>query len=271
MREISTTESSSNYNDLEEMSVYDIISCMNNEDLGVAKCVQKNLHCIESLVNLTFANLKKGGRVFYIGAGTSGRLGILDASECPPTFGVSHELFIGLIAGGDKAIRKAVEFAEDDPNLGWKDLLSYNVNQKDTVIGLAASGNTPYVVGALKKAQKNNILTGCITCNKNSLLSKYSDVSIEIVVGPEFISGSTRLKSGTAQKMVLNMLSTSLMIKLGKVIDNQMVDMALSNKKLLIRGAKIISKKINVSEKKALELLKKFGSVRKVLDKKKYE
>jgi N-acetylmuramic acid 6-phosphate etherase len=271
LREISTTESSSNYNNLEEMSVYDILSSMNSEDLGVAKCVQENLHSIEKLVNLTFVNLNKGGRVFYLGAGTSGRLGILDASECPPTFGVSHELFIGLIAGGDKAIRKAVEFAEDDPNLGWKDLLSYNVNQNDTVIGLAASGKTPYVVGALKEAQKNNILTGCITCNKNSLLSKYSDVSIEIVVGPEFISGSTRLKSGTAQKMVLNMLSTSLMIKLGKVIDNKMVDMALSNKKLLNRGAKIISDKINVSEKKALELLKKFGSVRQVLDKKKYE
>ena len=197
MREISTTESSSNYNNLEEMSVYDILSSMNNEDLGVAKCVQENLHSIEKLINLTLVNLNKGGRVFYLGAGTSGRLGILDASECPPTFGVSHKL---LDSWRDKAIRKAVEFAEDDPNLGWKDLLSYNVNQNDTVIGLAASGKTPYVVGALKEAQKNNILTGCITCNKNSLLSKYSDVSIEIVVGPEFYFWKYKIKIWNCSK-----------------------------------------------------------------------
>ena len=266
-----TTESDSHYNDLENMNLIEILSSINQEDHKVAACIKKVIPDINDLVIEIITKVKKNGRIFYIGAGTSGRLGILDASECPPTFGVSHKLFIGLIAGGDKAIRKAVEFAEDDPNLGWKDLLSYNVNQNDTVIGLAASGKTPYVVGALKEAQKNNILTGCITCNKNSLLSKYSDVSIEIVVGPEFISGSTRLKSGTAQKMVLNMLSTSLMIKLGKVIDNKMVDMALSNKKLLNRGAKIISDKINITEKKALELLKKFGSVRQVLNQKKYE
>ena len=206
--------------------------------------------------------MKNGGRLFYLGAGTSGRLGIVDASECPPTFGVDHGLVVGLMAGGDKAIRRAVEFAEDNITLGWKDLVTHNVNSNDVVIGIAASGVTPYVIGALKKCQEKNIVTGCIVCNLNSPISEVSDYPIEIVVGPEFITGSTRMKAGTAQKLVLNMISTSVMIKLGKVFGNKMVDMQLSNNKLLERGIKMIMQELDVNYKIAKSLLEKYGSVR---------
>tara|TARA_B100000427_G_C15223213_1_gene469991 strand:- start:11 stop:655 length:645 start_codon:yes stop_codon:yes gene_type:complete len=210
--------------------------------------------------------MEGGGRLFYIGAGTSGRLGIVDASECPPTFGVDHNLVIGLMAGGDKAIRKAVEFAEDNINLGWKDLQDYDVSSNDVVIGIAASGTTPYVVGALQKCQENNIITGCIVCNCDSVIAQVSDYPVELIVGPEFVTGSTRMKSGTAQKLVLNMISTSVMIKLGKVKGNKMVDMQLSNNKLVDRGAKMIMQEIDVDYLTASLLLKKYGSVRAAID-----
>jgi N-acetylmuramic acid 6-phosphate etherase len=204
--------------------------------------------------------------LFYIGAGTSGRLGIVDASECPPTYGVPQGLVIGLIAGGDRAIRKAVEFAEDDEEQGWKDLIAHKINSKDVVIGIAASGSTPYVVGALERCNRNNITTGCIVCNTGSNVAKVTKHKIEIVVGPEFVTGSTRMKSGTAQKLILNMISTSVMIKLGKVKGNKMIDMQLSNNKLVDRGAKMIAEELNVPYKKAADLLKKHGSVRKAVD-----
>ena len=210
--------------------------------------------------------MKLGGRLFYIGAGTSGRLGIVDASECPPTYGVPQGMVIGLIAGGDRAIRKAVEFSEDDKEQGWNDLLAHNINSKDVVIGIAASGSTPYVVGALEYCNKNKISTGCIVCNKGSNVAKVAKYKIEIVVGSEFVTGSTRMKSGTAQKLILNMISTSVMIKLGRVKGNKMVDMQLSNNKLVDRGTKMIADELNVSYKKANDLLKKHGSVRKAVD-----
>jgi N-acetylmuramic acid 6-phosphate etherase len=210
--------------------------------------------------------MQNGGRLFYIGAGTSGRLGILDASECPPTFGVTHNLVVGIIAGGDTAIRKAVEFAEDDIKQGWKDLQAYNINNNDTLIGLTASGSTPYVLGAIKKAMSNGILTASITCNPKSQLSKLTDYSITPLVGPEFITGSTRMKSGTAQKMILNMISTSLMIKLGRIRGNKMVDMQLSNNKLILRGVKIIIEQTGIDYEEAIIKLKEFGSVRKTID-----
>ena len=210
--------------------------------------------------------MKNGGRLFYIGAGTSGRLGIVDASECPPTFGVEHGLVIGIMAGGDKAIRKAVEFAEDDKNLGWMDLQSYNINEDDVLIGIAASGTTPYVIGALDNCQKQNITTACIVCNANSPLSKVADFPIEVIVGPEFVTGSTRMKAGTAQKLVLNMISTTVMIQLGKVKGNKMVDMQLSNNKLVDRGAKMIMKELGINYEKAKQLLAQHGSVRKAVD-----
>jgi N-acetylmuramic acid 6-phosphate etherase len=209
--------------------------------------------------------MRKGGRLFYLGAGTSGRLGILDASECPPTYGVPHNLVVGLIAGGDGAIRKAVEFAEDHIDLGWADLQKNNITELDSVIGIAASGTTPYVVGALKACQKENILTGCITCNANSPLTKCSDFPIEIVVGPEYVTGSTRMKAGTAQKLVLNMISTSLMIKLGKVQGNKMVDMQLSNDKLVDRGSRMVADETNLDLNTAQEYLLKYGSVREAV------
>jgi N-acetylmuramic acid 6-phosphate etherase len=210
--------------------------------------------------------MKNEGRLFYIGAGTSGRLGIVDASECPPTFGVEHGLVVGLMAGGDKAIRKAVEFAEDDKNLGWEDLQKKDVNANDVVIGIAASGTTPYVIGALENCQKQNITTACIVCNANSPLSKVADFPIEVIVGPEFVTGSTRMKAGTAQKLVLNMISTTVMIQLGKVKGNKMVDMQLSNNKLVDRGAKMIMKELGIDYEKAEQLLVQHGSVRKAVD-----
>ena len=259
------TESDSNHHSLEEMTTDQLLLNINKEDNSVPNIIKQHISEISVLVDKIFTQLKYGGRLFYIGAGTSGRLGILDASECPPTFGVSHDLVIGLIAGGDNAIRKAVEFAEDDRMLGWSDLLAHKVGKNDVVIGIAASGTTPYVVGALEECQKNNITTGCIVCNENSPVSLVSDYPLEIVVGPEFVTGSTRMKSGTAQKLVLNMISTSVMIKLGHVRGNKMVDMQLSNEKLVNRGVKMIIKSKDMSYEKAKELLKEHNSVRNVL------
>lgn len=260
------TESDSKYNNLEKMSTRTLLANINREDQTVALAVKKRLAQIEKLVNATFERMQKGGRLFYIGAGTSGRLGIVDASECPPTFGVEHGLVIGLIAGGDQAIRKAVEFAEDDAKQGWLDLQEHRITKKDCVIGIAASGTTPYVIGALKQARAKGVLTGCIVCNTNSPVAAACEFPIEVVVGPEFVTGSTRMKSGTAQKLVLNMISTSLMIKLGRVKGNKMVDMQLSNNKLVDRGIRMIKQEINVSEKKAAELLSIHGSVRKAVN-----
>ena len=260
-----TTESDSHYNDLEKMNLIEILSNINQEDHKIAACVKKVIPDINDLVIEIITKVKNNGRIFYIGAGTSGRLGILDASECPPTFGVSHDLFIGLIAGGDKAIRKAVEFAEDNKILGWQDLQKKNINSNDIVIGIAASGSTPYVVGALKKCQENNISTSCIVCNHNTQAAKYSDFPLEVVVGPEFVTGSTRMKAGTAQKLVLNMISTSVMIGLGRVKGNKMVDMQIANNKLVDRAVKIIMKEKNIDYDTANGLLEKYGSVRNVI------
>jgi len=257
-----TTEKDSHYNHLEKMSISEIISNINNEDKTVPLAVEKSLPQIQALIEQVVIKLNEGGRLFYIGAGTSGRLGILDASECPPTFGVSHELVIGLIAGGDKAIRKAVENAEDSLDQGWKDLTTYQVSTKDIVIGIAASGTTPYVVSTLKKCNEENIITGCITCNQNSPLSNASKFPIEVVVGPEFLTGSSRMKAGTAQKLVLNMITTTTMIQLGRVKGNKMVDMQLSNNKLVNRGIKMIMDALDISELEAEELLKHHKSVR---------
>jgi N-acetylmuramic acid 6-phosphate etherase len=210
--------------------------------------------------------MKQGGRLFYIGAGTSGRLGIVDASECPPTFGVPHDWVIGLIAGGDAAIRKAVEFAEDDLEQAWKDLQAYQINEKDTVMGIAASGRTPYVIGGVLKAKEHGILTGCIVCNPNSELAQRVDIPIEVVVGAEFVTGSTRMKAGTAQKLVLNMISTTVMIQLGRIKGNKMVDMQLSNTKLIDRGVRMLMEEMQIDYEHAQKLLEKYGSVRKVLE-----
>jgi N-acetylmuramic acid 6-phosphate etherase len=257
-----TTEQDSNYDNLENMSIHEIITHINNEDQTVPLAVNKALPQIEALIKQVVSKLKTGGRLFYIGAGTSGRLGILDASECPPTFGVSHDMVIGLIAGGDTAIRKAVENAEDSVTQGWKDLENYKISNKDIVIGIAASGTTPYVIGALKECNEHNIITGCITCNKNSPLVKTARYPIEVVVGPEFLTGSSRMKAGTAQKLILNLITTTSMIQLGKVKGNKMVDMQLSNDKLIERGVKMIMNELNVSQDKASQLLSTYKSVR---------
>ncbi len=262
---IKTTEADSSYDHLEKMEVKELLENINNEDKTVALAVEKVLPQIEALTNIVVEKLKTGGRLFYIGAGTSGRLGILDASECPPTFGVPHDLVIGLIAGGDTAIRKAVEFAEDSVTQGWEDLKAYHISSEDIVIGIAASGTTPYVIGALKACNSNNIITGCITCNSGSPLSKTAKFPIEVVVGPEFVTGSSRMKAGTAQKLVLNMISTTAMIQLGRVKGNKMVDMQLSNNKLVERGIKMLMKELNLSEKEAKALLEEHKSVRKVI------
>ena len=256
------TESESNYDRLEEMEVVDLLLNINKEDQLVANFVKDKIPQIEQLVNTIVIQMRKGGRLFYLGAGTSGRLGIVDASECPPTFGIDHGQVIGIMAGGDKAIRRAVEFAEDNVNLGWVDLQANDIKSNDVVIGVSASGTTPYVVGALKKCQKEKIITGCIVCNINSPIANISDYPVEIVVGPEFVTGSTRMKAGTAQKLVLNMISTSVMISLGKVKGNKMVDMQLSNNKLVERGIKMIMNEIGLDYEKANILLEKHGSVR---------
>jgi N-acetylmuramic acid 6-phosphate etherase len=261
------TESDSHYDALEQMSTDELLISINKEDSTVSTAVKNVIPKISTLVNIIVEKLKNNGRLFYLGAGTSGRLGILDASECPPTFGVSHEVVIGLIAGGDSAIRKAVEFAEDDFDLGWNDLVNYNISNKDVVVGIAASGTTPYVVGALKKCQANNIITSCIVCNSDSQVASFSDYPIEVIVGPEFLTGSTRMKAGTAQKLVLNMITTSTMIKIGKVIGNKMVDMQLSNSKLIERGTKMIMNKTSLSFDAAKQILIENGSVRNALNK----
>ena len=245
--------------------ISELLSNINNEDKSVAIAVENSLPQIEKLTEQIVLKLKKGGRLFYIGAGTSGRLGILDASECPPTFGVPHELVVGLIAGGDIAIRKAVEFAEDSLEQGWQDLQNYQISDKDVVVGIAASGTTPYVISALENCNQNNIITGCITCNKNSPLSKTAQFPIEIIVGPEFVTGSSRMKAGTAQKMALNMISTATMIQLGKIKGNKMVDMQLSNKKLVERGEKMLVSELKIDHKKASILLEKYGNVRNAI------
>ena len=261
-----TTESDSNYDSLDKMSTTDLLTNINREDKTVAFSVEDQIPQIEQLINVIVPKIKIGGRLFYLGAGTSGRLGVIDASECPPTFGVDHALVIGIMAGGDKAMRKAVEFAEDNIDLGWKDLQMYNINEKDVVVGIAASGTTPYVIGALKKCQEENVTTGCIVCNANSPVSKVANFPIEVVVGPEFVTGSTRMKSGTAQKLVLNMISTSVMIKIGKVKGNKMVDMHLSNNKLVDRGTKMLMHEIGVDYETASALLKQCGSVRNAVN-----
>lgn len=260
------TEKSSNYNHLENKTVKDLVSIINKEDHSVAKSVGKNLDKIEKLINNIEPRMHKGGRLFYIGAGTSGRLGILDASECPPTFGVSDQIVIGLIAGGDKAIRKSQEFAEDSLEQGWEDLKKYEINSNDSVIGIAASGTTPYVVSTIKKCNEKEILTGCITCNSNSPLSKEAKFPIDVVVGPEVVTGSTRMKSGTAQKMILNIISTTLMIRLGRVKGNKMVDMQLANNKLVDRAEKMLMNELKISLDEAKKLLQKHKSVRKSIE-----
>lgn len=261
-----TTEQSSKYEHLEQMSVYDLLTNINNEDKTVPLAIEKALPQIEAVVTKVVDQMKKGGRLFYIGAGTSGRLGIVDASECPPTFGVPFDLVIGIIAGGDIAIRKAVEFAEDDKNQAWKDLQEWNINENDVVIGIAASGTTPYVIGGLEKCNEKNITTGCITCNQGSPLAQTAQFPIEVVVGPEFVTGSSRMKAGTAQKLVLNMISTATMIQLGRVKGNKMVDMQLSNVKLIDRGVRMIMGEIPVTYEEAEKLLKEHGSVRKAVE-----
>lgn len=262
----SITETDSEYNDLEKMSVRQLLENIHEEDKKVLPAVHKTIPQIEKLLIQIVERMRKGGRLFYVGAGTSGRLGILDASEIPPTYGVGYDLVIGMIAGGDQAIRKAVEAAEDNADLGWEELEKYKIGKLDTVIGIAASGRTPYVIGAVRKAREHGVLTGCITNNPNSELAQSVDVAIEPIVGPEFVTGSTRMKSGTSQKLILNMITTSLMIKLGRVKGNKMVNMQLTNKKLVERGTRMIMNELGYEEEKARRLLLLHGSVNKVLE-----
>ncbi|MCE7062952.1 N-acetylmuramic acid 6-phosphate etherase [Dyadobacter sp. CY343] len=261
-----TTESSSQYHDLEKMSVNELLISINAEDQTVPFAVQKAIPQIEALVEQIVPRMQSGGRLFYIGAGTSGRLGVVDASECPPTFGVPFDLVVGIIAGGDKAIRKAVENAEDDSNQAWIDLADYHPGKNDTLIGIAASGRTPYVIGGLNTAREAGILTGCVVCNAGSLVAQAAEYPVEIVVGPEFLTGSTRMKSGTAQKLALNMISTAVMIRLGKVKGNKMVDMQLTNEKLVDRAVRMIVEELNISSDEAGSLLNEHGSVRAVIN-----
>ena len=261
-----TTEQSSKYEHLEKMSVEELLFNINQEDQTVPLAVEKAMPQIASLVSEIVTKMKLGGRLFYIGAGTSGRLGVVDASECPPTFGVSFDLVVGIIAGGDKAIRRAVENAEDNATQAWIDLKAFDVNENDVVVGIAASGTTPYVIGGLQACNEHNISTGSISCNAESPLSQTAKFPIDVVVGPEFVTGSSRMKAGTAQKLVLNMISTAAMIQLGKVKGNKMVDMQLSNSKLVDRGVKMIIGEIPVSYEEASQLLKEYGSVRKAVD-----
>lgn len=260
------TEKESNYDSLEEMSVFDLLTSINQEDKTVPEAIERILHRIETVVILITEKLKNGGRLFYLGAGTSGRLGIVDASELPPTFGLEQGVVIGIIAGGDAAIRKAVEFAEDDFEQGWKELLEHNISSADVVLGIAASGSTPYVVGATKKCKELDILSIGLTCNQDSLLSKNVHYPIEVIVGPEVVTGSTRMKAGTAQKLVLNMISTSVMIQLGRIKGNKMVDMQLTNNKLIARGEEMLMEEFKVSKEEAEMILKKFGNVRKAIE-----
>lgn len=260
------TEQSSLYDDLEKMATSDLLRTINEEDKKVALAVEKVIPEITELVNALVERFEKGGRLFYIGAGTSGRLGILDASEIPPTFGMPHNRVIGIIAGGDKAIRKAVEFAEDNPKQAWKDLQKHQINKNDVLVGIAASGTTPYVLGGIKEANKNGLLTAGITNNPGSPLAQFAKIPIEINVGPEYVTGSTRMKSGTSQKLALNMISTALMIKVGRVRGNKMVDMQLSNNKLVDRGTRYLVEALGIDYADAEKALKKYGSVRDAIE-----
>ncbi len=261
------TEQPSPYRHLEKMTVSDILTNINQEDQTVPLAVQKAIPQIEKLVEAAVDKMLMGGRLFYVGAGTSGRLGIVDASECPPTYGVPYGLVIGIIAGGERAITTAVEFAEDDPIQGWKDLESYQISEKDVVIGIAASGTTPYVIGALQECRKRGIVTGSISCNPGSPVSQAAEFPVETIVGPEFVTGSTRMKSGTAQKLVLNMISTTIMIQLGRVEDNKMVNMQLTNDKLVDRGTRMLMEKAKLQNyEQAKELLLLHGSVKKAAE-----
>lgn len=266
MEFIKITEQPSLYDDLDKKSVKEILEDINTEDHKVADAVQKATPQIEKLVTLIIPRVKKGGRIFYMGAGTSGRLGVLDASEIPPTFGMPPTVVIGLIAGGDTALRNPVENAEDDMSRGWEELLQHHINSEDTVIGIAASGTTPYVIGAMRTAREHGILTGCITSNPNSPMAAEADVPIEVIVGPEYVTGSSRMKSGTAQKMILNMISTTIMIELGRVQGNKMVNMQLSNQKLIDRGTRMIIEELHLDYEKAEALLLLHGSVKSAIE-----
>jgi N-acetylmuramic acid 6-phosphate etherase len=265
-QQFSITESSSNFDNLEKMTVKELLININLEDSKVHLAVREAIPQIGKLISKIVGRMKKGGRIFYLGAGTSGRLGVLDASEVPPTFGVPHTMVIGLIAGGEVALRKSVESAEDDPDRAWKELEIFNINIKDTVIGIAASGTTPYVLGGIAKARENGILTGCITCNPGSRLAEAAEIPVVVVVGPEFVTGSTRLKAGTAQKMVLNMITTTVMIKLGRIKGNKMVNMQLTNKKLIERGTRMIVEELDIQREAARILLLQHGSVKKAIE-----
>ncbi|MCY1634570.1 MULTISPECIES: N-acetylmuramic acid 6-phosphate etherase [Marinifilum] len=260
------TEAPSNFSNLEQMSVSELLYGINQEDGQIHIAVNKAIPTIEKFVSLLIDRIKSGGRLFYLGAGTSGRLGVLDASELPPTFGVPANIVIGLIAGGEKALRSAVESAEDDPEKAWQELQDYDINENDSVLGIAASGTTPYVIGGVKKARENGLLTACITCNPDAPVSKEAEIVIEAVVGPEFVTGSTRLKAGTAQKMILNMITTSLMIKLGRVKGNKMVNMQLTNKKLVERGTLMIMEELKLDKETSKSLLLEHGSVKKAIE-----
>jgi len=260
------TESSSHYDNLEKMSINELLVNINNEDKTVPNAVEKCIPQIEALVSQIVPRMKAGGRIFYIGAGTSGRLGIVDASECPPTFGVPHGMVVGIMAGGDKAIRKAVENAEDDIEQAWKDLAEYEIDENDTLIGIAASGRTPYVIGGLRTARQKSILTGCVVCNAGSAVAAEAEYPVEAVVGPEFVTGSTRMKAGTAQKLILNMISTAVMIQLGRVRGNKMVDMQLTNIKLVERATRMVMNELNIPHEEAHELVLRYGSVRNAVD-----
>lgn len=261
-----TTESDSLYDGLQDMSTMDLVTAINTLDQTVAVSVSKQIPSITRLIDATYQKLSNGGRLFYIGSGTSGRLGVVDASECPPTFGVDHSIVVGIIAGGDAAIRKAVENAEDDTKQAWLDLEAHNINQKDIVIGISASGTTPYVLGGLQACKTNGVVCGSIACNEESVIGKTADYPVDCPVGPEFVTGSTRMKSGTAQKLILNMITTSVMIKLGHVQGNKMVDMQLSNDKLVDRGTRMIMEQSGLSYEEAKTMLLRHGSVRKAID-----
>ncbi|WP_158825986.1 N-acetylmuramic acid 6-phosphate etherase [Mucilaginibacter lacusdianchii] len=261
-----TTEKDSYYNNLDQMPVAELLQHINQEDKTVPDAVEKALPQIEKLAVAVTEKMREGGRLFYIGAGTSGRLGVVDASECPPTFGVPFDWVVGIIAGGDGAIRKAVEFAEDDAEQAWKDLQAYNITDKDVVVGIAASGRTPYVIGGLQQAKANGLITGCVVCNAGSPVATEAQYPVEVVTGPEFLTGSTRMKAGTAQKLVLNMLTTTVMIQLGRVKGNKMVDMQLTNHKLVDRATRMVMQETGADEQTASALLQQHGSVRKAAE-----
>ncbi|QMU27018.1 N-acetylmuramic acid 6-phosphate etherase [Adhaeribacter radiodurans] len=263
---MSTTETASNFNHLEKMSVNELLTNINQEDKTVPLAVEKAIPQIEALVKAVVEKMRIGGRLFYIGAGTSGRLGIVDASECPPTYGVPHGLVVGIIAGGDTAIRKAVEFAEDDFNQAWQDLQAHAITDKDVVVGIAASGRTPYVIGGLETARQNGLVTGCIVCNAGSKVAAVAEYPVEIITGPEFVTGSTRMKAGTAQKLALNMLTTATMIQLGHVKGNKMVDMQLSNHKLVNRAIRMVMDELQIDETTATALIQQHGNVRAAIE-----